>query len=370
VAKKLRVGVLFGGRSGEHEISLRSAQSVVAALDRDKFDVTLIGIDLQGGWHALDTVDLQRLAGPESRGVDAATHEIALLPRPSGGELREARAGGSSVTNLDVVFPVLHGTFGEDGTVQGLLELADVAYVGAGVLGSAVGMDKGVQKRLLQAAGIPVVPYFALTRHEWLTHRAALAGRATALGYPVFVKPANLGSSVGISKVRAEGELEPAIATALEFDTKVLVEKGLDVREIEVAVLGNEEAQASLPGEICPSADFYSYAAKYIDEKGAALKIPAPLDPEPTAYVRGLALEVFRILECAGMARVDFFLERGSNAWYVNEINTIPGFTSISMYPKLWEATGIPYGELLSRLIELAIERQQERRALKRSFEA
>jgi len=281
-----------------------------------------------------------------------------------------AHDGRSAIRRLDVVFPILHGTFGEDGTVQGLLELADVAYVGSGVLGSAVGMDKDVQKRLLQAAAIPVVPYFTATRRQWTANEAELRSAAEKLGYPAFVKPANLGSSVGITKAKTSDDLGSAIETALLYDTKILVEKGIDAREIEVAVLGNEDAQASVPGEICPEAEFYSYKAKYVDEHGAALKIPAPLSDEQSNQVRSMAVRVFQLLECAGMARVDFFLERTTDAWYANEVNTIPGFTSISMYPKLWEASGIPYGELISRLIDLAVARHGERRNLKRTFDA
>ncbi len=369
MANKLRVGILFGGRSGEHEISLRSAHSVVAAMDRGKYDVTLIGIDPGGGWHQMEEADFLRLTATTLPKVQASTDEVLLLPRPAGGELRPSRSVGAlPLPRLDVVFPILHGTFGEDGTVQGLLELADVAYVGSGVLGSAVGMDKDVQKRLLQAAGIPIVPYITMTRRQWQNDETRLRRAANELGYPVFVKPANLGSSVGISKVVTPQGLDAAITAALEYDTKILVERGLDVREIEVAVLGNEDARASLPGEICPTSDFYSYEAKYIDEHGAALKIPAPLTAEQSEHVRSLALRVFRLLECSGMARVDFFLERSTNSWYANEINIIPGFTSISMYPKLWEASGISYTELLTSLLDLAVERHRERSSLKRTF--
>lgn len=369
MANKLRVGIIFGGRSGEHEISLRSAHSIVAAIDRDKYDVTLIGIDHGGGWHQIDEPAFLHLTTATLPKVQASPDEVLLLPRPARGELRPSRSDGAPrLPRLDVVFPILHGTFGEDGTVQGLLDLADVAYVGSGVLGSAVGMDKDVQKRLLQAAGIPIVPYITMTRRQWQNDAARLREAADELGYPLFVKPANLGSSVGISKVANPQGLDAAITTALQYDTKILVERGLDVREIEVAVLGNENARASVAGEICPTADFYSYEAKYIDEHGAALKIPAPLTAEQSDHVRGLALRVFRLLECSGMARVDFFLERSTNTWYANEINTIPGFTSISMYPKLWEASGVSYTELLTCLLDLALERHQERSSLKRTF--
>src|SRR5262249_23599558 len=278
----------------------------------------------------------------------------------------QAERSGTPVGRLDVAFPVLHGTFGEDGTIQGLLELADIPYVGAGVLGSAVGMDKDVQKRLLQAAGIPVTPFVTVTATRWSSERAGLEAGVADLGLPLFVKPANLGSSVGITKVHAADALAAAVATALEYDDKVLIEKGIAGREIECAVLGNEEPRASVPGEICPHAEFYSYEAKYVDENGAVLHIPAPLTEAETAAVQSLAIRVFQLLEGAGMARVDFFLEHGTGTLYVNEINTIPGFTKISMYAKLWEASGIPYRELISRLIDLALQRHARRSALKR----
>ncbi len=379
MAKRLHIGIIFGGRSGEHEISLRSAHSVVKAIDRDKYDVTLIGIDHDGGWHRIDEAAFFRLTSSSLPRVKASGAEVLLRPRPARGELMDARArgvraGGArdgrvDTRQLDVVFPILHGTLGEDGSLQGLLDLADVAYVGSGVLGSAVGMDKDVQKRLLQAAAIPVLPYFTATRRQWAANAASLRAAADKLGYPLFVKPANLGSSVGITKVNVRGGLAAAIETALQYDTKILVEHGIDAREIEVAVLGNEDAQASLPGEVCPAAEFYSYAAKYINEHGAALKIPAPLSAAQTERVRTLAVRVFHLLECSGMARVDFFLERKTKAWYANEVNTIPGFTSISMYPKLWEASGLSYRDLISRLIDLAIARHAERRGLKRIFD-
>jgi len=369
VAKRLRVGIIFGGRSGEHEISLRSAQSIVAAIDRERYDVTLIGIDHGGGWHRLDDATFLRLTSAPLPKVESSNEEVLLRPRPAQGELLDSSMkSGAVLPRLDVVFPILHGTFGEDGTVQGLLDLADVAYVGSGVLGSAVGMDKDVQKRLLQAAAIPIVPYFTMTRRQWNSTETQLRKAAEQLGYPVFVKPANLGSSVGISRVKAAGDLAAAVEMALQYDTKILVEQGLDVREIEVAVLGNEDAKASVPGEICPAADFYSYEAKYLDEHGAALKIPAPLSDAQTETVRALAVRVFHLLECSGMARIDFFLERTTSTWYVNEVNTIPGFTSISMYPKLWEASGVSYRELLNQLIDLAIARHGERQHLKRTF--
>jgi len=297
--------------------------------------------------------------------LESSTPYVVTL---NAAELIDPRRPGVSVGRLDVVFPVLHGTYGEDGTVQGLLELADIPYVGAGVLGSALGMDKDVQKRLLQAAAIPVVPFVATRRPVWDGDTDRMSARMLALGLPLFVKPANLGSSVGITKVKTAEALPAAIATAFEYDTKIVIEKGLDAREIECAVLGNESPEASVPGEICPQAEFYSYEAKYLDTHGALLQIPAVLSAPQTAQVRELAVRAFQLLECAGMARVDFFLERGTEALYVNEINTIPGFTSISMYPKMWEASGLPYRALISRLIALAQDRHQQRRRLNQTY--
>jgi len=366
--QKLHVGIIFGGRSGEHEISLRSARCVVDAIDRDKYTVSLIGIDQRGHWHRLDEPTFRRLTDTALPVVGELGGEVTLLPTPALGQLVEPQHPTAPVDRLDVVFPVLHGTYGEDGTVQGLLDLADLPYVGAGVLGSAVGMDKDVQKRLLQAAGIPVVPFVAVTGSAWDGDAADVLARAAALGVPLFVKPANLGSSVGITKVNAIEELEAAVRTALEYDTKILIEKGIDGREIECAVLGNDEPQASVPGEICPRAEFYSYAAKYLDEHGAVLQIPADLTEAQTATVRALAVQIFRVLECAGMARVDFFLERGTDRLYANEINTIPGFTTVSMYPKMWEASGLSYRDLISRLIDLALQRHAQRSRLKRTY--
>ena len=365
---KIHVGIIFGGRSGEHEISLRSARSIVQAIDRSTYDVSLIGIDRSGRWHLLDEPAFLQLTAAALPVVNNTGSEVMLPPTPGMGELIDPARPTEPIRRLDVIFPVLHGTYGEDGTMQGFLELADIPYVGAGVLGSAVGMDKDVQKRLLQAAGIPVVPFLAATRKAWADDQQGIARRAAMFGLPLFVKPANLGSSVGISKVKTTDALSAAVATALEYDEKIVIEKGIDGREIECAVLGNDAPEASEPGEICPQAEFYSYEAKYLDEHGAALKIPAPLSAAQTATVRDLAVRTFLLLECAGMARVDFFLERATEIFYVNEINTIPGFTSISMYPKLWEASGVPYRELVHRLIELARQRHAQRRRLKKTY--
>jgi D-alanine-D-alanine ligase len=365
---KLRVAVLFGGRSAEHEISLLSARFVVEALDRERFEPILIGIDKNGRWHLHDEMHvLAASRDPRLACVQAAGPEVSLAPHPAGkGDALGVEERG--VGGLDVVFPVLHGPLGEDGCVQGLLELAGVAYVGAGVLGSALGMDKDVMKRVLAAAGIPVLPHTTLRRAELVRAHDATCERAELLGYPLFVKPANLGSSVGVRRAETRAELEQAIAHALSYDTKVVVEKGLSgAREIECAVLGNDDPIASIPGEIVidhPDG-FYSYAAKYIDEGGATLRIPADLTHAHAALVRRLAIDVFRALECAGMARVDFFLE--GERLYVNELNTIPGFTAVSMYPKLWEASGVPARDLVTRLLDLALERAEARRSLRTS---
>jgi len=365
---RIQVGIVFGGRSGEHEISLRSARSVVDAIDPTRFRVTLIGIDREGGWHVLDPERFRTLTNAPLPALESGGPQVLLPPAPTTGRLLNLEQPRAAMDRLDVVFPVLHGTYGEDGTVQGLLELADLPYVGAGVLGSSVGMDKDVQKRLLAAADLPIVPFLTTTRRAWEVTRDAVADRVAGLGWPVFVKPANLGSSVGVAKVKEPIELAAAVASALAYDNKLVIEKGIDAREIELAVLGNEEPEVSVPGEIRPNAEFYSYEAKYIDDDGAALLIPAPLDAEQTAAARRLALQVFQVLECSGMARVDLFLERGTGCFFVNEINTVPGFTSISMYPKLWEATGMPYRDLITRLLELALARHAEKARLRTHY--
>jgi D-alanine-D-alanine ligase len=366
--KKTRVLILFGGRSAEHEVSLLSARNVFLALDRDRFEPTLVGIDKQGHWRIEPEATLLGATGdPRMLKLVAAGRELNVPVHPESSEVTKSEGDRPLLGNDDVVFPVLHGTYGEDGTVQGLLELADIAYVGPGHLGSAIGMDKDVAKRLLAQAGIPVVPWRLVTAHRMKRDEARCLALASELGFPAFVKPANAGSSVGVSKVKTAAELAPALRAALAFDTKVLVEAGVNAREIECAVLGNDEPVASAPAEIVVhhKDGFYSYDAKYVDADGADAKIPADLPPATAARVRELAVETFRTLELAGMARVDFFLDRDSGAFYVNEVNTIPGFTAISMYPKMWEASGMPVKELVSRLIDLAIERRQARRALK-----
>ncbi len=361
-----RVGILFGGKSVEHEVSLQSARNVYEAIDQAKFEVTLIGIDKAGGWHVCDAALLGGSVAPTAALPPGAGGEtVAFVPGETDGALVGigTRRG---LPRLDVAFPVLHGTYGEDGTVQGLLKLANVPFVGAGVLGSAVGMDKDVAKRLLKEAGVPVARWVALARRQ--AEAVTFAELVTRLGTPLFVKPANSGSSVGVTKVRDADGWTAARAAALRYDHKLLVEEFVDGREIEVAVLGNEAPEASVPGEIVPRHEFYSYEAKYLDENGAALLIPADLPPEVAARVRRLAVQTFQVLECAGMARVDF-LVRADGTACVNEINTIPGFTKISMYPKLWEATGVPYARLIERLLELAIERHAQEARLETSYQ-
>lgn len=404
MARKLRVGILFGGRSGEHEVSLLSAASILKAIDRRRFDVLPIGITKEGRWlAAADAHDLLngtsaaaerqlRAGDPEVTPAARLLHEgipTLFAPEPDNPPLvakrgprapvdsgrapifadsyRPAdvtRLGGES---LDVVFPVLHGTFGEDGTIQGLFELAGIAYVGSGVLGSAAGMDKDVMKRLFAQAGLPIVKHVTLLRSEWQgAPRKAVARIETALQYPVFVKPANLGSSVGISKVHDRKELGPALDLAAKYDRKLIVEQGVGgntakARELEVAVLGNDEPKASVVGEIIPGKEFYDYEAKYLSE-GSVPVIPAKLTRDESKQIREMAVAAFRACDLAGLARVDFLMEpNGKRRIFLNEVNTLPGFTRISMYPKLWEATGVDYKDLITRLIELAVERQQEK---------
>ena len=368
-SRKLRVAVLFGGRSAEHEISLLSARNVVQALDRDRFEPMLIGIDKNGRWLLQQEAMLLAAArDPRLAKLEQSASSVSLMAHPGDHGEAALTIGGASEA-IDVVFPVLHGPMGEDGCIQGLLELAGVPYVGSGVLGSSVGMDKDVMKRLLAQAEIPIVPYETVRMHEWQRSRGAVEQRCSALVFPVFVKPANLGSSVGVTKVKDPAALGAAIDAAFEFDTKVVIEQGIEgVREIECSVLGDEDPIASIPGEIVVDHPdgFYSYAAKYIDEHGATTRIPADLTPAEVSAVQLLALRTFRTLEGSGLARVDFFMDK-SGALYVNEINTLPGFTSISMYPKMWEASGIAPKDLVARLIDLAIARGERRRKLKTS---
>ena len=363
--RRLRVGVIFGGRSGEHEVSLASAASVLAAIDLARYDVVPMGITRDGQW-LVGGDPLRALA--EAAGVPLALPPGVPAPNASSRQTlaRVATAGGlpaGTAASLDVMFPLVHGPYGEDGTLQGLLELADVPYVGAGVLASAVGMDKATMKAVFRAHALPVVPHLVLRDHEWRGEPGAWRQRiAETLGYPCFVKPANLGSSVGISKVMAEGALEAAVETAFGYDRKILVERGVIGREIEVSVLGNDEPEASVPGEVLPGREWYDYEAKYTDGI-AKLLIPAPLSPGLTAEFRRLAVAAFRAIDAAGLARVDFFLDTDDQIW-VNEINTIPGFTRFSAYPRLWEASGLSYRALVDRLIALALERHARKRRL------
>jgi D-alanine-D-alanine ligase len=368
MSQKLRVLVLFGGRSAEHEISLLSARFVVEALDPERFEPLLVGIDKQGRWQ-LESRESLLAAGQGASAValSAGLPQVSLPARPSPSGALELAVESRSPLGVDVVFPVLHGPMGEDGTVQGLLELTGLPYVGAGVLGSAVGMDKDVMKRLLMQAGLPLLPYVTLRRASYDRARAEALAAVGGLAFPVFVKPANLGSSVGVSRVLTPETLAAAVDHAFEFDAKVVVEQGLDhPREIECAVLGGPTPLVSVPGEIVVDHPdgFYSYAAKYLDETGATTRIPAELDLAEITRAQELSLRTFEALECEGMARVDLFLSH-ERELFVNEINTIPGFTRISMYPKLMEASGVPARQLVSHLIDDAIVRNQAKRALK-----
>jgi len=368
VAHKRRVCVLCGGRSGEHEISLLSARSIVEALDREKNEVILVGIGKDGQWRLQrDPEYLLEQSDPRTIHLDPSGPLVVLSADPEmhGLLVLHDDATGCSLLPLDLVLPVLHGPCGEDGTVQGLLELSRIAYVGAGVLGSAVGMDKEVMKRLLRDAGIPNPDFMVVYQRKW-AHDAQRCLDAVWEHFvpPVFVKPANLGSSVGISKVKTKSDLPRAMELAFQYDTKILVEEGVEGRELECSVLGNDEPIASAPGEIIPRHEFYSYEAKYLDEDGAALEIPAKIPQELAEQVRRLSIATYRALCCEGMGRVDFFLGRDGRL-LVSEINTIPGFTRISMYPKLWEASGLSFPQLIERLIELAMERHERRRRLK-----
>jgi len=362
---KIRVGLIFGGRSGEHEVSLQSAKSIYEALDKDRYEPVLIGIDKNGVWH-VGEASAFLLNADNPKLIALNRNSPSIVPAVVGQERSLVEVGtGRSLAKIDVVFPIIHGTYGEDGSLQGLLRMMNVPYVGADVLGSAIGMDKDVMKRLLRDAGIPVA--------RWITLRASNRSSVSyesiveSLGLPLFVKPANLGSSVGVSKVYSIEELPSAVETAFRYDRKVLIEEFVEGREIECSVLGNDEPIASLPGEISPTHDFYSYEAKYIDENGAILRIPADVDDSTTARIQAMAVKTFQVLECSGMARVDFFLKANGDL-LVNEINTLPGFTKISMYPKLWEVSGIPYSELLDRLIQLAFERHAKENELERTY--
>ena len=375
--RKIRVGVIFGGKSGEHEVSLVSAQSIMRAIDKGKYEAVPIGVTHDGRW--LTRGDpLKALTGGQTSmpqlleggfALDADSAPNTYRPDP---EHRELVPGtqAAGIPEVDVVFPVLHGPFGEDGTLQGLLELADIPYVGAGVMASAVGMDKAVMKDVLRSHGLPVVAHLVVKRLTWESDPGSVRESvAASIGYPCFVKPVNLGSSVGISKAHSAAEIDAAIDLAAQYDRKILIEKCVDqAREIEVSVLGNDDPIASVPGEVIPSREFYDYAAKYLDN-ASELLIPAPLDAEVSEQVRQLAIDAYLAFDCAGMARVDFLLSRTTGELFIGEVNTIPGFTSISMYPKLWEASGIAYPELIDRLIELALERHADQRRSRVSYQ-
>jgi D-alanine-D-alanine ligase len=388
--EKIRVGVLFGGRSGEHEVSLLSAASVLNAIDKDKYEVVPIGITKDGRWltaeHAENLLTGKLVLEPRNlrAGDPQNTQAAAVLSRgeavvvppepvhrqsglvPFQTEASPLRRAADRAINVDVIFPVLHGTFGEDGTIQGLLELADIPYVGAGVLGSAAGMDKDIMKSLFIAANLPIVKHVTILRRDWEKDPKKIEKQVGKLKYPVFVKPANLGSSVGISKAHNRKELGPAIEEAAKFDRKIVIEQGVGgtkdkAREIECSVLGNDEPQASVPGEIVPIKEFYDYDAKYLDE-GSELIIPAKLTKAETTKVQELAVKAFKAVDCSGLARVDFLMDPKTRKIYLNEINTMPGFTAISMYPKLWAASGLEYSDLIDRLIQLGIERHADKK--------
>jgi D-alanine-D-alanine ligase len=384
--KKVRVGVIYGGRSGEHEVSVASAASVIKHLDRTRYEPVAIRIEKDGRWiiadrapTAISAAEVIEHARHQSTRSLRAGRETVLVAHPSEETLitierRPAPKGGEDADHavvtglgLDVVFPVLHGPYGEDGTVQGLLELANVPYVGSGVMASSVGMDKAAMKVMFTARGLPVCAWQAFIRPDWDAQRQDVLDCLKGLGLPVFVKPANLGSSVGISKVKTEAELAPAIEAALEFDRKIVVEAAVpEAREIECAVLGNDRPEASIPGEVIPSREFYDYEAKYLDESSRTV-IPADLTPKQVADVQRLAIEAFKAIDAAGLSRVDFLLSRADGGVYVNEINTIPGFTTISMYAKMWEASGVSYPVLVDRLIQLALERHASKQRLRTS---
>ncbi|MFD1361157.1 D-alanine--D-alanine ligase [Lentibacillus salinarum] len=359
---KKKVGIIFGGKSAEHEVSLQSAKNIVDAIDQDKYEVVLIGIDKQGKWHINDqSTYLLNAENPKLIQLNKSNEAVAIVPGETDHQLVRATDAGL-LDQLDAVFPIVHGTLGEDGSLQGMMRIANLPFVGTSVLGSAICMDKDIAKRLLASAGINVANGLAYSRAR--RDQIDFADAKAQLGVPMFVKPANQGSSVGVSKVSTEAAFNQAIDEAFQYDQKVVIEETLVGREIECAVLGNENPKASIPGEILPQTEFYSYESKYIDETGAILEMPADLTEEEVNRLQHVAVEAFRTLECEGLARVDFFLTEDGDV-YVNEVNTLPGFTRISMYPKLWEISGVSYPDLIDKLIELAIERHQRNRTLK-----
>jgi len=375
--KKIRVGLIFGGKSGEHEISLASAQSVARALDKNKYDLVLIGVTKEGRWitggnalKQLAAISPTPLLAPETESangaVSAPINSAELVPTAA-----DAATKPSPLATIDVAFPLVHGPFGEDGTIQGLLELADIPYVGAGVAASAVGMDKALMKAVFRAHNLPTLDWLVILRRDAETQLDETIYRVeSVLGYPCFVKPANLGSSVGISKAHDRDELRGALKTAAQYDRKLIAERAAqNAREIECSVLGNDDPIASIPGEVIPRREFYDYAAKYESESGTELIVPADLSPELVHSAQEIAIHAFKAIDACGMARVDFFLERGANRLLLNEINTIPGFTSVSMYPRMWQKTGISYADLIDRLIQLALERHADKRKSKIVYE-
>ncbi|HWK94998.1 MAG TPA: D-alanine--D-alanine ligase family protein [Pseudolabrys sp.] len=370
MTQKIRVAVLYGGKSGEHEVSLQSAASVLRYLDRERFDVVPVSIDKTGLWQLNDLKTLEQTPG-KALPILRDAPEVRLASQPDGRGALLPVSGAPGIRDIDVFFPVMHGPLCEDGAIQGLLDLADVAYVGSGVLSSAVSMDKDVAKRLAAFAGLPIAPYVALTRRDYARDVAGCINAARAkLTLPVFVKPCNMGSSVGVHKVKSWDALKAALDDAFRYDLKILVEEGIDAREVEVAVLEDDPLFVSVASEINPDPrhEFYSYEAKYLDKDGASVDLPARIDDAAMTRVRALAAQAFTVLECNGLARVDFFLDRKSGEFYFNEINTLPGFTSISMYPKMMEASGVPYGELLTRLVNLALDRHRQRHSLVRDY--
>lgn len=359
--KKINLGILFGGKSAEHEISLRSARSLIQAIDREKYNLLLIGVSRDGKWYLRKDI-----SSPEKSNANESGHGELLMRKEAEGSslLPEGKSG--DLLKLDVVFPIMHGGYGEDGTIQGFLKALDIPFVGVDLMASAIGMDKDMAKRIWRDAGIPIARYRCLTRRD--LSNLDQSSIVEELGLPLFVKPAKAGSSVGVHKVTAARDLRAAVEDALRYDHKVLVEEAVPGREVECAVLGNEEPRASILGEIIPQSDFYSYQAKYLDENGAVLKIPAEVSPDVEKAIRDAAILAFRSIEGEGLSRVDFFL-KPDGSFVINEINTMPGFTEISMYPKLWEHTGVPYPELIDRLVGLALERHERDKNLKTSFD-
>lgn len=373
VRQKINIGILFGGRSCEHEVSVTSARSVLQAIDKDRYEVCLIGIDKQGYWHTARNIEMLthqgEVASLEGNPNDPSTSNIIALEAHHEGNLASRVSQHANLPVLDVIFPVLHGTFGEDGTIQGLFEMAGIPYVGCGVAASAIAMDKALAKQVFDAVGIPQAPSQMVQRHLWDDDADGVLDRAEAeFGLPIFVKPANLGSSVGVGKAHQRDELRRCIEDALQYDNKIIIERSMEnCQEVECAVLGNESVEASVVGEIIPGAEFYDYRTKYIDDKSRTL-IPARLPDTTTQQVRDLSIRAFQAIDGSGLARVDFFVDRDTREIFLNEINTLPGFTPISMYPKMWAASGVPYDRLIDRLVELALERHASGARLKRAF--